>query len=103
MSKTPLMKPTKTVLASLCFLLSLALCTTPALADDISETQKLAAQGNADAQYKLGKMYEEGKIAQPDAKNAVEWYKKILEWYQKPRRRGMLTHSTNSAKSIMKA
>ncbi|HIB00312.1 MAG TPA: sel1 repeat family protein [Phycisphaerales bacterium] len=36
----------------------------------------LAEQGNADAQYNLGKIYEKGRVVQQDYKEAVKWYKR---------------------------
>jgi len=37
---------------------------------------KLAEQGNAEAQYKVGEMYEMGKGAKKDLKKAHEWFEK---------------------------
>lgn len=41
--------------------------------------QKLAKQGNADAQYKLGVMYSEGKGIPKDDSKAVYWYRKAAK------------------------
>lgn len=38
--------------------------------------QKLAEQGDAEAQYKLGNMYCDGKGVEKDFEKAVKWYKK---------------------------
>ena len=73
------MKLAKTVLATFCFLLSLALCTTSALAADFNETQKLAEQGDARAQFNLAIMYENGDGVPQDNQKAVEWYRKAAE------------------------
>ena len=48
-------------------------------AEDFAQTRILAEQGNASAQFNLGKMYEFGQgVPQDDAK-AVEWYRKAAE------------------------
>ena len=39
----------------------------------------LAEQGNADAQYKLGGMYEQGQGVTKDEAEAVKWYRKAAE------------------------
>ena len=41
----------------------------------LREWTPLAKQGNADAQYNLGVMYNEGKGVPQDDKTAVKWYK----------------------------
>ena len=45
----------------------------------ISEVQKAAEQGDADAQLLLGAMYEDGKGVAQDDKQAVAWYRKAAE------------------------
>ena len=40
---------------------------------------KLAEQGNADAQYRLGRMYDEGIGVSQDYKQAVLWFAKAAE------------------------
>ncbi len=41
-----------------------------------SELARLASEGNADAQYKLGRMYAEGQGAPQDDAVAVKWFRK---------------------------
>lgn len=43
------------------------------------QCQKLAEQGNVEAQHKLGRMYEEGLGVKQDYKEAVKWYLKAAE------------------------
>ncbi len=45
----------------------------------ISEVQKAAEQGNADAQSLLGAMYEYGKGVAQDDKQALAWTRKAAE------------------------
>ena len=73
------MKLAKTVLATFCFLLSLALCATSVLAADFNEIQNLAEQGDARAQFNLAKMYDKGEGVQQDKQKAAEWYQKAAE------------------------
>ena len=40
----------------------------------LREWKPLAEQGNVDAQYELGAMYEYGNIVPEDLKEAVKWY-----------------------------
>lgn len=47
-----------------------------AMAIDFSQTQRLANQGDAVAQYDLGFLYHKGKEVSQDYTKAVEWYKK---------------------------
>ena len=62
-------------------LMALLLAGTPAFADAAWEgvfnfQSKLAQQGNAEAQFKLGEMYEEGLGVEQDDGLAKEWYGK---------------------------
>ena len=41
--------------------------------------RKAAEQGHAEAQYKLGKMYEDGRGVEQDSKKAIEWYQKAAD------------------------
>ncbi len=43
------------------------------------ETYKLAIQGDADSQYKLGTMFAFGKGISEDYTEAVKWYRKAVE------------------------
>ena len=45
----------------------------------LREWKPLAEQGNADAQYNLGFMYDKGRGVQQDYKTAVKWYKLSAE------------------------
>ena len=40
---------------------------------------KAAEQGHAQAQYNLGKMYEDGRGVQQNSKKAIEWYQKAAD------------------------
>jgi TPR repeat protein len=42
----------------------------------LEQIRKLAEEGNAEAQYKLAKMYEEGLGLAQDSKEAAKWYLK---------------------------
>lgn len=48
------------------------------IAQSFSQIQKLAEQGNAQAQFVLGNMYENGKVCEKDIDKAIYWYKKSL-------------------------
>ena len=45
----------------------------------LREWRPLAEQGNADAQYNLGVMYEEGRGMPQDDAEAVKWYRRAAE------------------------
>ena len=45
----------------------------------ISEVQKAAEQGDVDAQFNLGVMYDKGRGVAQDDKQAVAWYRKAAE------------------------
>lgn len=44
--------------------------------DEFIQTEQLAEQGNPDAQFNLGVMYDEGYGVEKDQFKAVEWYTK---------------------------
>ena len=46
---------------------------------DFKETLQVAEQGNAKAQFSLGKMYYEGQGVRQDYAEAVQWYRKAAE------------------------
>ena len=51
-------------------------------ADDVSdfkETLQVAEQGNAEAQFNLGLMYDNGQGVRQDYAQAVQWYRKAAE------------------------
>ena len=53
-----------------------------AWADDVSNFKKMlqaAEQGNADAQFNLGVMYDNGRGVRQDYAQAVQWYRKAAE------------------------
>ena len=65
-----------------------------AWADDVPNFKKMlqaAEQGNADAQFNLGLMYDKGEGVRQDDAEAVRWYLKAVEqefpeemrWYRK--------------------
>lgn len=60
------------------FILFLAVTTfsISAMAIDFSQTQRLADEGEAIAQYDLGLLYHQGKDVRQDYTKAVEWYGK---------------------------
>ena len=60
-------------------LLSFGLFSTANYAQSLIETQRMAEQGDAAAQYKLGIMYATGEGVAQDAKQAVTWYRKAAE------------------------
>ena len=46
---------------------------------DFKETLQAAEQGNADAQFNLGVMYDTGQGVRQDYAQAVQWYRKAAE------------------------
>ena len=52
---------------------------TSAYADKMLELRKEANEGNAEAQFELGLMYENGRVVKRDFEKAVEWYTKSAE------------------------
>lgn len=46
---------------------------------EIEQLKQLAEQGDADAQYKVGRMYEEGIGVTKDESMAWDWYQKAEE------------------------
>ncbi len=46
------------------------------MATEFDQTQRLASQGDASAQYKLGLMYIYGEGVDSDSTKAIEWFKK---------------------------
>ena len=61
------------------FLYLLLYCFGNAQQTNLAETQKLAEQGNATAQYNLGTTYANGKGAKQSYSKAVYWYTKAAE------------------------
>ena len=47
--------------------------------DNFSEIERLANQGDADAQVSLGEMYDEGKGVEQDHAKAAYWYEKAAD------------------------
>lgn len=56
--------------------LAAAMLSVSAMAADFNQTQRLANQGDASAQFKLGVMYDEGESVHQDSVKAFEWYEK---------------------------
>ena len=56
-------------------LLALTLIAPWALGQDLTETRRLAEQGDADAQFNLGVMYANGEGVLKDEAEAVRWYR----------------------------
>jgi len=48
--------------------------------------RKSAEQGDADAQYNLGSLIEEGRAVPQDYREAVSWWRKAAEPWQRHRR-----------------
>jgi TPR repeat protein len=46
---------------------------------NFQEVKEAAEQGDADAQYNLGLMYDNGEGVEQDKFEAVKWYKKAAE------------------------
>ena len=46
------------------------------MASDFNQTQRLANQGDAEAQFDLGIMYSTGEGVRQDSTKAFEWYQK---------------------------
>ena len=63
--------------------LLLLVCPNPLTAEeqksDILILQKKAKQGDADAQYELGRMYGKGEGVEQDYTKAAEWFEKAAE------------------------
>ena len=59
------------------FFLAAALLSVSATALDSNQIQRLANQGDAEAQFNLGWMYYQGEGVRQDYAKAFEWYKKV--------------------------
>src|SRR5699024_3462846 len=57
----------------------LAVFSVSAMAAAFSQTQILAYQGNADAQFNLGTMYIQGESVPQNAFKALEWFQKSAD------------------------
>ena len=57
-------------------LLISVLLSVPAVGANLNEMALFANQGNVDAQYNLGVMYEKGEGVRQDYRKAIEWYEK---------------------------
>ena len=66
----------KILFFSLAFLVS---NTVLAQTSSFSETERMAKQGDAGAQYKLGFMYDYGQGVRQDYAQAIYWYRKAAE------------------------
>lgn len=66
---TPLIRKLTLFLAAVMLSLS-------AMATDFNQVQRLANQGDADAQHNLGWLYQEGEGVRQDYAKAKEWYEK---------------------------
>lgn len=60
-------------------LLSFVLLSTKSYAQGLIETQRMAEQGDAQAQFVLGTSYARGEGVAQDAKQAMIWYRKAAE------------------------
>ena len=61
-------------LVALALLLVFGVSISPGYAADFSETERLANQGDADAQYELGVLYEKGDGVEKNRTTAKVWY-----------------------------
>ena len=61
-----------------------AACKREDYATALLEWTPLAEQGNADAQFELGSMYDRGKGVPKDYKEAVKWYRLAAEQGKAP-------------------
>src|SRR6185503_62643 len=46
---------------------------------DVNEVRGKAEKGDAQAQFDLGRMYDEGKSVEQDSTEATKWYRKAAE------------------------
>ena len=60
-------------------LLAFGLLASAVFAEDLAETRKKAEQGEAEAQFGLGVMYDNGIGVPKDEVEAVKWYRKAAE------------------------
>ena len=67
------------LIRKLTLFLAAAMLSLSAMAADFNQTQRLANQGDADAQYSLGWKYYKGEGVRQDYVKAIEWYKKAAE------------------------
>ena len=69
------------VRAATCFLLFLLAASAWAQAQPspLEETRRSAEQGDAEAQFSLGRMYDEGEGVAEDDAEAVRWYRLAAE------------------------
>ena len=72
-------RPTSILTTLAVSLLALTLIAPWALGQDLTETRRLADQGDATAQFNLGIMYSEGRGVLKDDAEAVEWYRLAAE------------------------
>ena len=71
-------KPT-TRLMALALMLTLCFFVSTGYADEFSDMETLANQGDADAQFELGVMYDNGDGVEQDSTKAAYWYEKAVE------------------------
>ena len=64
------------VISKITIFLVSAMLSVSVMALDFNQTQRLANQGKASAQYDLALMYDEGEEVRQDYFKAVEWYQK---------------------------
>ena len=64
------------VISKITIFLVSAMLSVSVMALDFNQTQRLANQGKASAQYDLSLMYDEGEEVRQDYFKAVEWYQK---------------------------
>ena len=73
-----------------------------AIALDFNQTQRLASQGNASAQYNLGVMYYKGDGVPQDRYKATEWFQKAANQGHIKAESNLKVMSTNAAVEILR-
>ena len=68
-------RPTSLLMTLALCVLALTLIAPLALGQDLTETRRLAAQGDVTAQFNLGVRYDDGRGVQQDHAEAVRWYR----------------------------
>ena len=68
--------PNTFLIRKLTLFLAAAMLSVSAMAADFNQIQRLANQGNATAQVKLGMFYYKGEGVRQDYAKAVEWFEK---------------------------
>lgn len=73
-----------------------------AMAMDFNQTQRLASQGNASAQYNLGVMYYKGDGIPQNQSKAIEWFQRAAAQGHIKAESNLKVMSTNAAVEILR-